>query len=157
MSTASHCTWGDNRTHGHTSRHQHSSSASHSISFDRSFSVALRIPTSQAVPSAVSQATSAQPASLEDLLSYIRGEIQHDVSQATATHDASPPASSQHSSLPQLQLASAAGGEFFCVIMYIYHVHGNLQGSIFLLQAFLYPMHVCYAVWLLASHMYWYM
>ena len=156
-STASRRIQGDNHTRGHTSRRHRLSLASRSISSDSSFSMAL--PSSQAVSSAVSAAP-AQLTLLEDLLSYIRAEVQRTVSQSTliaATHDASPPPSSQHSSLPQPQPASAAGVSVGMSYMYIYHVHGNLQGSIFLLQAFLYPMHVCYAVRLLASHMYWYM
>ena len=73
-STASWRTQGDNHTHGHASRHHRSSSASRSISSDSSF--LMMFPSSQAVSSAVSQATPAQPAPLEDLLSYIQVEVQ---------------------------------------------------------------------------------
>ena len=121
-STASRRTRGDNHTRGHTSRHHRSSSASRSISSDSSFSMAL--PSSQAVSSAVS-ATPAQLTLLEDVLFYIRAEVQHTVSQSTsiaATHDASPPPSSQHSSLPQPQPASVTGvsvGVSYMYTMYI--------------------------------------
>ena len=112
----------------------------------------MALPSSQAVSLAVSQATPAQLVSLEDLLSYIRAEVQRTVSQSTSiavTHDASPPPSSQHSSLPQPQLASAAGvsvSVFFCVIhiynVYIYHATQQPAGQYICVAGFFVP-HAC--------------